>query len=123
MLKIHVRGTEAYDRALAALAHRGDSDLARVEPDVRAIIEQVRTGGDAALRELTARFEQREASPLVWTRAQIVEGARAFSAEGTRMLQEAADRIRRYHERQIDRGFRYEEDGILLGQRVAKQVA
>jgi histidinol dehydrogenase len=33
-------------------------------------------------------------------------------------LQEAADRIRRYHERQIDRGFRYEDEGIVLGQRV-----
>lgn len=118
MLTIFQRGTEAYDRALAALAHRGDADLARVEPDVRAILEAVRTRGDAAVHELTERFEQRRASPLVWSREAIVEGAKAFSAEGTAMLQEAADRIRRYHERQIDRGFRYEEDGIVLGQRV-----
>jgi histidinol dehydrogenase len=118
MLTIFQRGTEAYDRALASLAHRGDADLARVEPDVRAILEAVRTRGDAAVHELTERFEQRRASPLVWSREAIVEGAKAFSAEGTAMLEEAADRIRRYHERQIDRGFRYEEDGIVLGQRV-----
>jgi len=118
MLKIHVRGTEAYDRALASLAHRGDADLARVEPEVRAILESVRARGDAAVHELTERFEKRRAEPLVWTRDAIVEGAKQFSPEGTRMLADAADRIRRYHERQIDRGFRYEEDGILLGQRV-----
>jgi histidinol dehydrogenase len=118
MLTIFQRGTEAYDRALASLAHRGDADLARVEPDVRAILDAVRARGDAAVHELTERFEQRRASPLVWSRDAIVEGAKAFSAEGTAMLRDAADRIRRYHEKQVDRGFRYEEDGIVLGQRV-----
>lgn len=118
MLTIHVRGTAAYDRALGTLAHRGDADLARVEPEVRAILEAVRTRGDAAVHELTERFEQRHASPLVWDRDRIEEGARAFSPEGTRMLEAAAERIRRYHEKQLDRGFRYEEDGVLLGQRV-----
>lgn len=118
MLTILQRGTETYDRALASLAHRGDADLARVEPEVRAILEAVRTRGDAALHELTERFEKRRASPLVWSRDAIVEGAREFSGEGTAMLRAAADRIRRYHERQLDAGFRYEEEGIVLGQRV-----
>ena len=34
-----------------------------VEQDVRAIVEQVRTGGDAAVRELTERFDHAELSP------------------------------------------------------------
>jgi histidinol dehydrogenase len=118
MLTILQRGTETYDRALASLAHRGDADLARVEPEVRAILEAVRARGDAALHELTERFEKRRASPLVWSRDAIVEGAKEFSGEGTAMLRAAADRIRRYHERQLDAGFRYEEEGIVLGQRV-----
>ncbi|MFN9808547.1 MAG: histidinol dehydrogenase [Deltaproteobacteria bacterium] len=118
MLTILQRGTETYDRALASLAHRGDADLARVEPEVRAILEAVRTRGDAALHELTERFEKRRASPLVWSRDAIVEGAKEFSGEGTAMLRAAADRIRLYHERQLDAGFRYEEEGIVLGQRV-----
>lgn len=118
MLTIHLRGTSAYDQTLASLSHRGDADLARVEPAVREILEAVRTRGDAALDELTERFEQRRASPRVWSREEIVEGAKAFDAQGTAWLTEAADRIRRYHERQLDRGFRYEEEGIVLGQRV-----
>jgi histidinol dehydrogenase len=118
MLTILQRGTETYDRALASLAHRGDADLARVEPEVRAILEAVRARGDAALHELTERFEKRRASPLVWSRDAIVEGAKEFSGEGTAMLRAAADRIRRYHERQLDAGFCYEEEGIVLGQRV-----
>jgi histidinol dehydrogenase len=85
---------------------------------VRAILEAVRARGDAALHELTERFEKRRASPLVWSRDAIVEGAKEFSGEGTAMLRAAADRIRRYHERQLDAGFRYEEEGIVLGQRV-----
>jgi histidinol dehydrogenase len=34
-----------------------------VEPDVRAIVEEVRAGGDAAVRRLTARFDRAELAP------------------------------------------------------------
>lgn len=118
MLTIHVRETASYDLALEALVRRGDADLARVESEVRAILDRVRGGGDDAVREFAARFEGRKPERLVWTRDAIVEGARAFSEEGRRMLERAAERIRRFHERQTEAGFRYEEDGIVLGQRV-----
>jgi histidinol dehydrogenase len=118
MLTIHVRGSAGYDRALASLARRGDADLERVEPAVRAILSAVRERGDAALRELTERFEQRTTARLVGDRAAIEEGARALDPAVRSALQAAADRIRRYHEHQKDPGFRYEEDGISLGLRV-----
>ena len=117
-MRIHLRGTAEYDALLLSLNRRGDADLARVEPEVRAILDAVKSRGDAALVELTERFESRRQEKLVWTREEIVEGAKAFDSAGTAMLQEAADRIRRYHEHQRDQGFRYEEDGILLGQRI-----
>src|SRR5687768_5919089 len=34
-----------------------------VEDDVRAILDQVRSGGDAAVRELTERFDHAELAP------------------------------------------------------------
>jgi histidinol dehydrogenase len=118
MRTIHQRGTRAYDAALEALSRRGDADLERVEGDVRAILRAVRERGDAALRELTQRFEQRELGAIVIDQASIEQGARSLDPAIRARLEEAAARIRRYHEHQREPGFRYEEDGITLGLRV-----
>jgi histidinol dehydrogenase len=113
------RGTKAYDDALRALARRGETDLDRVEPVVREILAAVRTRGDDALRELTERFDHRRPEHVVVPEA--VWRARASEVPpGVRVaLAEAAERIARYHAHQRDAGFRYEEDGIELGLRVA----
>lgn len=118
MLAIHERGQADYDDALRSLAVRGDEDLARVEATVRAILDDVRKRGDEAVLEYAERFDQRRPDVLVldpdgWrTEAQTVDtGVR-------RALAAAAERIRRYHEHQRDPGFRYEEHGVELGQRV-----
>jgi histidinol dehydrogenase len=49
MLRIHERGEAGYEESLRSLSRRGDDDLARVEPDVRAILDAVRDRGDAAV--------------------------------------------------------------------------
>ncbi len=118
MLTILARGAVDYDRALTHLERRGDADLAKVEPQVRAILDAVRTRGDAALVELTERFEQRRPERLSWDRAAMADGARGLEPRVRARLEEAAERIRRYHAHQIDRGFTYEEAGVRLGQRV-----
>ncbi len=117
-MRIHRRGTARYDDALATLARRGDADLERVEPQVRQILAAVRERGDAALIELTERFEQRRPEPIRLDDDAWMKEADAAPAELRSWLSEAADRIRRYHEHQRDDGFRYQEDGITLGQRV-----
>ena len=58
---------------LEALAVRGEQDLAKVEAPVRAILDDVKTNGDRALRDLVERFEQRTITNVVWDRAAIVE--------------------------------------------------
>jgi histidinol dehydrogenase len=115
---IHERGTASYDTALATLARRGDADLARVEPDVRAILDAVRDRGDVAVLELTERFEGRRPSAVVVPEDEWRKSAASAPSEVRAALAAAADRVRRYHERQRDPGFVYEEDGIRLGQRV-----
>jgi histidinol dehydrogenase len=118
MLKIHERSSSApdYDAELARLARRGDDDLESVEPQVREIIRKVRAEGDAALRELTLRFDRRDVTtPVV---RDFRERARGVSDKTRSALARAAERVRRYHEHQRDGGFRYQEGGIELGQRV-----
>lgn len=118
MLQIYEKGQPGYEDTLAALSRRGDEDLARVEPDVRAILEAVQERGDEAVLEYTERFDGRRPEALVLSRDGWLEQARDLDAEVRRALTEAGDRIRRYHEHQRESGFRYEEGGIELGQRV-----
>lgn len=118
MFAIHDRGTDAYDRALGALAHRGDADLERVEPAVREILRAVKERGDEAVLELTERFEQRRPSAVALPDAVWRAEAAKAPAEVREALGAAAERIRRYHLHQREPGFVYEEDGVRLGQRV-----
>jgi len=118
MVKILRRGSAAYDEALEALSTRGEADLARVEGDVRRILEAVRERGDEAIRELAERFEGRRPGALVYSREAILEGARACEPSTRALLEAAGERIREYHLHQIDKGFSYEREGIELGMRV-----
>lgn len=115
-LSLHRQGQPGYAETLARLARRGDADLEKVEAAVREILSAVREEGDAAIRRFTERFEGRTQETVRlrdWKAgaAQLDEGIRA-------LLQAAGDRVRRYHEHQRESGFRYEEGGIELGQRV-----
>lgn len=118
MLTIHERGQAGYEEALSALSRRGEADLERVEPVVREILAQVREHGDVALRDLAERFDGERPEYVripdhVW-HARAAE----VSPEVRAWLEQAAARIRRYHEHQVDPGYQYEEDGVSLGQRV-----
>jgi len=118
MLRIYERGEAGYEPALRSLSRRGDEDLARVEPDVRAILDAVRERGDAAVLEYTERFDGRRPESLVVPREAWLESAKDIDAATRSWLEAAGERIRRYHEHQREPGFRYEEDGVELGQRV-----
>ena len=115
-----VEGTPEYDALLAALKRRGESDLARVEPAVREILDAVRADGDVALAQLVERFEGRRPAHFF---VRDYGGAAALaSLEGPvrAALERAAERSRRFHVRQREDlfGFEYEENGVRLGSRV-----
>ncbi len=94
----------------------------RVEQASAQILESVRQRGDAALLELTARFDR-------WTPAGApdllvsLEAARAALRELPRAEREAlelaAGRIRAFHARQLQESWRFDDgDGTVLGQQV-----
>ncbi|WP_425049435.1 histidinol dehydrogenase [Psychromarinibacter sp. S121] len=90
------------DRFTALLSMKRE-DSPDVDDTVRGIIEDVRDRGDAAVIELTARFDRLELTPetLAFTPEEIeAECAKVPSAE-REALELAAARIRAYHERQV----------------------
>jgi histidinol dehydrogenase len=118
LFRLFEEGTPEFDAAVRRLEGRGSDDLSAVEPAVRQILDDVRTEGDEAVLRYSERFDGKRPSPL-FTRTFDGEGALSrIHPAVAKALELAAGRIRRYHERQRDVGFRYEEDGIVLGQRV-----
>jgi histidinol dehydrogenase len=120
LLRSAARGSADFDAELERLARRGESDLLRVEPAVREILESVRRQGDDAVRSYVARFEARTVSELYLRDYGGEEALQSLSAPVRDALTYAADRIRRYHERQAEqqRSFEYSENGVVLGSRV-----
>lgn len=118
-MRILEQHDEHYHKALEALADRGDADLARVEPAVAAILEEVRRGGDAALLALTERIDQRRPEPLAYDRASMERALAALGDVERSALDLAARRVRALHEHQREPSARFVDgDGVELGWRV-----
>ncbi|MCU0841568.1 MAG: histidinol dehydrogenase [Thiobacillaceae bacterium] len=103
------------------LAFSADTDAA-VGEAVQAILSAVRQRGDAAVLEYTARFDRLQApdmAALELTPERLAQAQRALPLQLERGLRDAAERIRVYHERQLQSSWTYTEaDGTMLGQQV-----
>ena len=109
----------------ASLRHWSNEADAQIESSVTAIVADVRARGDAAVLEYTKRFDALPAtsmSALALTREEMAAAYEAITPAQRSALQAAAQRIRSYHERQLEacgRSWHYrDEDGTLLGQKV-----
>ncbi|MFN3416844.1 MAG: histidinol dehydrogenase [Caldimonas sp.] len=96
-----------------------------IETRVAEILADVRQRGDAAVLEYTARFDGLNAASvaaLELSPAELKAAFEAIPASQREALQAAAQRVRAYHERQLEacgRSWSYrDEDGTLLGQKV-----
>ena len=105
----------------ALLAFEGGAD-ARINDAVSEILAAVRNTGDAAVIEYTRRFDRLDVSnmaQLELPHSELKAALDSLSVEQREALREAADRVRRYHERQTAESWTYtEEDGTRLGQKV-----
>jgi len=103
------------------LAWESVSDT-RVAGVVDDIIEHVKTRGDAAVLEYTNKFDRRSAqtmSELVITADQLKNSLTQITSEQRQALEVAAERIRSYHQHQLQSSWRYTEaDGTVLGQQI-----
>ena len=112
----------AFEAEFARLLDRSEVADPKVETDVRAIVDDVRKRGDAALLDYTRKFDRNPAGSISDLRIDEKRLKRAMTkipVEQLDALQTAARRIRQFHERQTAQSWRYtEDDGTLLGQLV-----
>jgi len=96
-----------------------------IEERVASILDDVRLRGDAAVLEYTERFDGLKAgsvAALEITRAELQSALAAITPKQRDALEAAAERVRDYHQRQLEacgRSWSYRDaDGTLLGQKV-----
>lgn len=95
-------------------------DSPDVDAVVAGIIADIRARGDAALIELTAKFDRLELTPetLAFSAEEIEAEVVKVPAEERAALELAAERIRAYHERQMPHDARWiDASGAELGWR------
>ena len=111
-----------FDAELDALTRYETAQGDAVEAAVRAIIADVRRRGDAAVLEYTRKFDRilaRTMAEVEVPRAKLEAALAALPAAQGAALREAADRVRRFHQRQLQQSWDFTEpDGTRLGQRV-----
>jgi len=105
-----------------AILSRGEESGREVEQTVLDIIAAVRQRGDAAVLELTRRFDRLEAASLQElevTPAEIEAAFAAVTPDEVASLKLAVERVARFHEKQKQQTWiSTEEPDIMLGQKV-----
>ena len=114
-----------FERRFAQRLHWSAETDAEVEERVAQIIADVRSRGDAAVLEYTARFDGVQAGELralELTQSELRAALESLPARQRDALQSAAARVRTYHEAQkkaSGESWSYRDaDGTLLGQKV-----
>lgn len=114
--------SEDFEDELAALLARRSQSSERAERIAAEVIADVRANGDEALLRLSHRYDGlalTEPAELELPRRALDAAWDALPGADRAALEAAAERIRRYHERQPTGAFEYtDEFGNRLGQRV-----
>jgi len=106
---------------LARILQRHSGIRPEVEVAVRNIIEAVRERGDEALVEFSRQFDDADMSveALRVPAAALTEASRDLDEDLRDAIEEAADNIRAFHERQRTNSWFVEDgDGVILGKKV-----
>lgn len=90
-----------------------------VSETVSEIIREVRTRGDSALRDYTAKFDGAVLDSLIVSPEEMEEAFKQVEPEFLAVLEKAAANIRKFHSRQVRNSFVInDENGIIMGQKV-----
>lgn len=109
-----------FENRFVALLGAKREDSPDVDAVVAGIIEDVRTRGDAAVIELTSKFDRQDLTPdtLAFSQAEMDAYCAEVSDVDRAALELAAKRIRDYHARQMPQDDSWtDENGATLGWR------
>ncbi len=115
-------GAAGFDASLDALLDWDVSEDSEVESSVRHILNEVRTRGDEAVLEFTGKFDglvAERVDELELSQTRLQEALAGISNDERAALNSAQERIRTYHEHQLQDSWSYTDAlGNELGQAV-----
>ncbi len=104
---------------LSSLRERSEETDHRVSETVRAIIDEVRARGDAALKDYAERFDGSSPERLEVSREEINDALTSADPKLVQALLNAQEKIATFHQRQKREAFvDLQADGVILGQRL-----
>ena len=114
MIRIMKYGVEREDEIFSRSSSSKDVSVV-----VSQILKEVQERGDKALIEYTAKLDGALIDTIEVPRKEIEEAAASMDGEFMRVLEKAAENIRKYHKRQVRNSFvMTEENGVVLGQKI-----
>ncbi len=120
MRRIRILADTKKDRFVRELEKRGNTDLARIEPTVRRIVNDVRRNGEQALRRYAMRWDGlAKNQPVRVPESELQDAWQRSSPDLRDAIKQAAENIRRYCEWQKPKEWRREiQPGVCVGQLV-----
>ncbi len=119
--KLNTNKAEFWQQLDNLLAWEGVSDD-KVNETVKEIIRRVRSEGDTAVVDYTNRFDRMSVDSiksLTISKSRLAEALKNIPQAEREALENAAERVRNYHEHQKSESWSYQEaDGTILGQQV-----
>ncbi|WP_082233404.1 histidinol dehydrogenase [Halobacillus massiliensis] len=104
---------------LSSLKRRVDQGTEQQRKSVLEIIQQVKQSGDQAVRQFTEKFDGVSIDDWRVTSEEMEEAYQSIGQEYIEIMEEAADNIRAFHEKQqVNSWFDTSKDGTILGQRI-----
>ena len=114
MIRIMKYGVEKEDEIFSRSSSSRD-----VSDVVSQILKDVQERGDEALKEYTTKLDGAIIDTIEVPREEFEEAAASMDSEFMRVLEKAAENIRKYHRRQVRNSFvMTEENGVVLGQKI-----
>ncbi|MEY4959900.1 MAG: histidinol dehydrogenase [Pseudomonadota bacterium] len=111
-----------FNTALKKLLAFEDSQDAEIDITVNTIIADIKKRGDEALLEYTRRFDHLDATSvdqLELPKERLQKALIELPVAQRKSLEQAAERVRRYHEKQLSKSWSYTEpNGTILGQKI-----
>jgi len=118
MIRVFEKTSPDFQRRLDGLTNRNTELSEQIEAAARRTIAKVRTGGDAAVRALTAEFDKRQLDALELPASEWDELAARTAPEVRAAIERAAQRVRVFHERERHASYEISEEGVRVGSRV-----
>lgn len=110
---------DAYKSIINQLLQRGDEDFSEIDKVVLDIINDVKSKGDSALKDYTAKFDGAKIDQIRVSETEINDAWDQIDSELKSILEEAATNIRSYHTLQKEKTWlEAKPNGVMLGQLV-----